>query len=87
MKYHRYSIVFQYDVEVEDDCGNTLSMTVFRSNKSVKLILNGDLKPNVLPQKLHYTDTVFDMMYEVISVLRYININGGFNMIGWCKKV
>ena len=83
MCHHISSIGFQLYFEFEDDHGNILFMLAFRSNKLMKLILTGNLKPNVLLQQLQYTNAFIDIMDMFSSVVSYINTNGGFTVIGW----
>ena len=85
MHHHRSSIGFQLYFEFEDDHGNKLFMLAFSSNKFMKLILTGKLKPNILLQQLQYTNEFIDIMDAVSSVVSYINTNGCFTVIGWYK--
>ena len=48
----------------------------------MNLILNGNLKPNVLFQQIQYTNAFFDAMHAVGIVISYINANVGFTVIG-----
>ena len=56
-------------------------MPSFSSNKFMKFILTGNLKPNILRQQLKFNDRYFNMMYAVRSVVSYIDTNGVFTMI------
>ena len=49
----------------ENDHGNTVYMPAFSSNKFMKMIMTGSLKPNVLLQQLQNSNIYIYIMYAV----------------------
>ena len=62
-------------------------MPDFNSNKFMKLILTGSLKPNFLLQKHQYTNEISDTMHAESSAISYSNTNEGFTVISLYKIV
>lgn len=90
MHHRRSSIAFQHDIVIENLSsrpGREITMDLFSSNKFSKLYLSDHLSPSVqLPQLDLATEEFFELMNCIKKVIKYVNENGGFTVIGWYKR-
>jgi len=90
MQYRRSSIAFQHDIVIQNlksMPGREIKMDLFSSNKFTKLYLSDHISPSVTLHQLDLaTEEFHKLMICIQDVVKFVNENGGFTVIGWYKR-
>ena len=83
----RSGIAVSHSIKVlKADDENPIRHQHFSSTKFQRLYMNGTLQGNCKEQTFDGTDVVMDLKASIKDVVKFINENGGFTILGWYRR-
>jgi len=83
----RSGIAVSHSIKVlKADDENPIRHQHFSSTKFQRLYMNGTLQGNCKEQTFDGTDVVMDLKASIKDVVKFINDNGGFTILGWYRR-
>ena len=83
----RSGIAVSHSIKVlKADDENPIRHQHFSSTKFQRLYMNGTLQGNCKEQTFDGTDVVLDLKASIKDVVKFINENGGFTILGWYRR-
>ena len=80
------NVVLVHDVDVSKNGERIVTMEDFSSIEFSKLYLKKFFNSSIRFNQLDYNDTYFSIQKVADDIVKYINENGGFTVIGWYKR-
>jgi len=82
----RSNLAFVFGLSFRSDEGDYRIMNNFTSLSFQKMFFNAPIPPEVTAASLQGTDIGLDIEDSIINQNDLVNNNGGYSIVGWCKR-